>query len=110
MALLSAISVGKNMTLLLAVITAVAVSVLSEQAVQSLDDLYWLSDKGALQRAIKEYEAILARDPSSFEALKAVGIACHNMSVQRVGGMSPCALDYLMRASLQRPSDPQVLA
>jgi tetratricopeptide (TPR) repeat protein len=75
-----------------------------------LPEISTLRDRAALERVVREYEGIVHARANDPQALKALGIAYHNLGAQRVGGAVEQALRYLDLARAARPGDAEILA
>ncbi len=72
--------------------------------------LYRMHEREALEAAVKEYGGILRARPNDPRALKALGIASHNLGAQKVSGAVADAVKYLEHAKVLLPTDAEVLA
>ncbi len=72
--------------------------------------IYGMREKRALEAVINEYEATLRVRPNTPNALKALGIASHNLGAQKVSGAVANAVKYLEHARALLPADAEVLA
>lgn len=72
--------------------------------------IYGMREKTALEGVIKEYEGLLRAHPNDPHALKALGIAYHNLGAQKASGAVAKAVKYLEQAKALLPGDAEVLA
>jgi tetratricopeptide (TPR) repeat protein len=76
----------------------------------SMTEIMATRERCALDAAVHTYSAIVSRDPADAGALKALGIAHHDLAVQDVGGAAMRAVAALQRAHALVPGDPEVIA
>jgi len=72
--------------------------------------IYGMREKTVLEGVIKEYEGLLRARPNDPQALKALGIAYHNLGAQKVPGAVARAVKYLEQAKPALATDAEVLA
>jgi len=72
--------------------------------------IYGMREGKALEAVIKEYEEIRRAYPNDPQALKALGIAYHNLGAQKASGAVANAVRYLEQARTLLPADAEVLA
>ena len=72
--------------------------------------IYGMREKTVLEGVIKEYEGLLRARPNDPQALKALGIAYHNLGAQKASGAVAKAVKYLEQARALLPGDAEVLA
>jgi len=72
--------------------------------------IYGMREKKGLEAVIKEYGEILRARPNDPHALKALGIASHNLGAQKASGAVGDAVKYLEQARTLLPADAEVLA
>lgn len=72
--------------------------------------IYGMRERKALEATVREYEEILRAHPDNPQALKALGIASHNLGAQKVSGAVARAVRHLEQARALLPGDAEVLA
>lgn len=75
----------------------------------SITDVMASRERGALEAAVRSYSAIVSRHPDA-GALKALGIAHHDLATLDVDGAAMRAVTTLQRARGLVPADPEVIA
>ena len=83
---------------------------LAEAQSTPLVAIYGMREKTALEGVIKEYEGDLQARPNDPGALKALGIAYHNLGRLKARGAVSTAVKYLEQARAFLPGDAEVLA
>jgi tetratricopeptide (TPR) repeat protein len=91
-------------------LTVFLLASLAEAQSTSLVAIYGMREKGALEGVIKEYEQVLRSRPNDPQALKALGIAYHNLGRLKAPGAVANAVKYLEQARALLSGNAEVLA
>lgn len=93
-----------------ALVVLLFASIAHAQSTTPLVAIFGMREKAALEAVVKEYGEILRARPDDAPALKALGIAYHNLGALKVSGAVARAVKYLEQARILLPADAEVLA